>query len=144
VRSKALGSMLAALLMGYIGTYVAPSAVFYVAAVFGGMARGCLLIISGVDIGNAPHRTDHPTAWPRHARTEPLRPRCELSRDPMLLTFAISVIQYQGVKNSDVLVSIALIVSLAVVAIVSPRMLPANLARGLHGTRGALRVLVNV
>jgi MFS family permease len=39
-----------------------------------------------------------------------------------VLPFAISAIQDQGVKNSDMLVSIALIVSLAVVAIVSPRL----------------------
>jgi MFS family permease len=137
VRFKALGSMLAALLMGYIGTHIAPGAVFYVAAVFGSVALGCLLMISGVDISNAPHRTDHPTAWPRHARKEPMRRRREVWRDPLLLTFAgcmfmfqlsnaavlpfaISAIRDQGVTNSDLLVSIALIVSLAVVAIISP------------------------
>jgi predicted MFS family arabinose efflux permease len=139
VRFKALGSMLAALLMGYIGTHIAPGAVFYVAAVFGGVALACLLMISGVDINNAPRRTDHPTAWPKHARKEPMRRHRELWRDPLLLTFAgcvfmfqlsnaavlpfaISAIQDQGVKNSDMLVSIALIVSLTVVAIISPRL----------------------
>jgi MFS family permease len=137
VRFKALGSMLAALLMGYIGTHIAPGAVFYVAAVFGGVALGCLLMISGVDINNAPHRTTHPTAWPRHARKEPMRRRRQLWRDPLLLTFAgcvflfqlgnaavlpfaVSAINDQGVKNSDMLVSIALIVSLAVVTAISP------------------------
>ena len=139
VRFKALGSMLAALLMGYIGTHIAPGAVFYVAAVFGGIALGCLLMISGVDINNAPHRTAHPTAWPRHTRKEPMRRRRELWRDPLLLTFAacvfmfqlsnaavlpfaVSAMQDQGVRNSDMLVSIALIVSLAVVALISPRL----------------------
>jgi MFS family permease len=139
VRFKALGSMLAALLMGYIGTYIAPGAVFFVAALFGGVALGCLLMISGVDINNAHHRTDHPSAWPRHARKEPMRRRRELWRDPLLLTFsacvfmfqlsnaavlpfAVSAIQDQGVKSGDMLVSIALIVSLGVVAIISPRL----------------------
>jgi MFS family permease len=139
VRFKALGSMLATLLMGYIGTHIAPGAVFYVAAAFGGIALGCLLMISGVDIRNAPQRTTHPTAWPRHALKEPMRRRRELWRDPLLLTFAgcafmfqlsnaavlpfaVSAVKDQGVTNSDMLVSIALIVSLAVVAIISPRL----------------------
>ena len=138
VRFKALGSMLAALLMGYIGAHIAPGTVFYVAAVFGGFALCCLLMISGVDIRNAPQRTAHPTAWPQHARKEPMRRRRELWRDPLLLTFAgcvfmfqpsnaavlpfaVSAIQDRGVGNSDMLVSTALVVSLAVVAIISPR-----------------------
>jgi MFS family permease len=147
VRFKALGSMLTALLMGYIGTYIAPGAVFYVAAVFGGIALGCLLMISGVDIRNAPHRTEHPTAWPKHARKEPLRRPRELWRDPLLLTFAgcvfmfqlsnaavlpfaVSAIQSQGVKNTDMLVSIALVVSQAVAAIISPRIGASAQTRG--------------
>ena len=139
VRFKALGSMLAALLMGYIGTHIAPGAVFFVAAVFGGFALGCLLLISGVDIANAPHRTEHPTAWPRQARKEPMRRRRELWRDPLLMTFAccvfmfqlsnaavlpfaVSAIEDKGVLGGDMLVSIALIVSLTVVVIISPRL----------------------
>ena len=127
VRFKAFGSMLAALLMGYIGTYVGPGAVFYVSAVFGGFALGCLLMISGVDIRNAPHRTQHPTALPKHARKEPLRRRRELWRDPLLLTFAGCVFMFQlsnaavlpfavsatpgSAGDTDILVSIALVVS---------------------------------
>ena len=147
VRFKALGSMLAALLMGYIGTYIAPGAVFYVSAVFGGIALGCLLMISGVDVGNAPHRTEHPTAWPKHLRKEPLRRRRELWRDPLLLIFAaclfmfqlsnaavlpfaISAIQSEGVKSTDILVSIALVVSQLVAAVVSPRVGAVAQARG--------------
>lgn len=139
VRFKALGSILAALLMGYIGTHVAPGAVFYVAALFGCIALGCLLMISGVDINNAPLRTTHPTAWPRAARKEPMRRRRELWRDRLLLTFAgcaflfqlsnaavlpfaVSAIHDQGMKDSDMLVSMALIVSLAVVSVISPRL----------------------
>jgi MFS family permease len=96
-------------------------------------------MISGVDINNAPHRTTHPTVWPRHARKEPMRRRREVWRDAPLLTFAgcvflfqlsnaavlpfaVSAIDDQGVKNSDMLVSIALIVSLAVVSVISPRL----------------------
>ena len=147
VRFKALGSMLTALLMGYIGTYIAPGAVFYVAAVFGGIALGCLLMIGGVDIRNAPHRTEHPTAWPKHARKEPLRRQRELWRDPLLLTFAgcvflfqlsnaavlpfaVSAIQSEGVKHTDMLVSIALVVSQAVAAIISPRIGASAQTRG--------------
>ena len=108
--------------MGYIGTHIAPGAVFYVSALFGGMALGCLLMISGVDIMNAPHRTSHPTAWPKHARKEPLRRRRDLWRDPLLLTFAacafmfqlsndavlpfaVAAIQVVGLKDTDTLVS---------------------------------------
>jgi MFS family permease len=147
VRFKALGSMLAALLMGYIGTYIAPGAIFYVSAVFGGIAIGCLLMISGVDVRNAPHRTEHATALPRHMRKGPLRRPQGLWRDPLLLTFAsclfmfqlsnaallpfaISAIQSQGVKGTDILVSIALVVSQLVVAVISPRVGAAAQARG--------------
>jgi MFS family permease len=118
-----------------------------VAAVFGGIALGCLLMISGVDMRNAPHRTEHPTAWPKHARKEPLRRPRELWRDPLLLTFAgclfmfqlsnaavlpfaISAIQSQGVKDTDILVSIALVVSQMVAALISPRVGAVAQARG--------------
>jgi MFS family permease len=138
VRFKALGSTLAVLLMGYIGNHVGPDAVFYVSAVFGCIALGCLLMISGVDITNAPQRTTHPTAWPRSARKEPMRRRREVWCDPLLLTFAgcaflfqlgnaavlpfaVAAISDQGVKNSEMLVSIALIISLVVVVVISPR-----------------------
>jgi MFS family permease len=147
VRFKALGSMLAALLMGYIGTTIAPGAVFYVSAVFGGCALACLLLISGVDIQNAPHRTAHPAAWPKHARKEPLRRPRELWRDPLLLTFAgclfmfqlsnaavlpfaIAAIEGEGIKDTDLLVSVALVVSQLVVVIVSPRVGATAQARG--------------
>jgi MFS family permease len=147
VRFKALGSMLAALLMGYIGTYIGPGAVFYVSAVFGGFALGCLLMISGVDIRNAPHRTEHPTALPKHARKEPLRRRRELWRDPLLLTFAGCVFMFQlsnaavlpfafeaiekaGIRDTGILVSIALVVSQLVAAVISPRVGAAAQARG--------------
>lgn len=147
VRFKALGSMLAALLMGYIGTTIAPSAVFYVSAVFGACALACLLLISGVDIQNAPHRTAHPAAWPKHARKEPLRRPRELWRDPLLLMFAgclfmfqlsnaavlpfaIAAVEAEGLKDTDLLVSVALVVSQLVVAIVSPRVGATAQARG--------------
>jgi predicted MFS family arabinose efflux permease len=147
VRFKALGSMLAALLMGYIGTYIGPGAVFYVSAVFGAFALGCLLMISGVDIRNAPHRTEHPTALPKHARKEPLRRRRELWRDPLLLTFAGCVFMFQlsnaavlpfafaaiekaGIRDTGILVSIALVVSQLVAAVISPRIGAAAQARG--------------
>jgi len=138
VRYKALGSMLTALLMGYIGTHISTGAVFYVSAIFGGIALGFLLMISGVDIRNAPHRTQHPGALPKHLHSRPARRKREMWRDPTLLTFAacifmfhlsnaavlpfaISAIQSTGTKNTDTLVSIALVVSQAVVAIISPR-----------------------
>jgi len=138
VRYKALGSMLSALLMGYIGTHFSPGAVFYVSALFGSIALAFLLMISGVDIRNAPHRTRHPAALPRHVRKEPLRRKRDVWLDPLLLTlagcifmfnlsnaavlpFAISAIQAAGVKDTDLLVSMALVVSKAVVAIISPR-----------------------
>ena len=153
VRFKALGSMLTALLMGYIGTHIAPGAVFYVSALFGGMALGCLLMISGVDIMNAPHRTSHPTAWPKHARKGPLRRRRDLWRDPLLLTFAacafmfqlsnaailpfaVAAIQADGLKNTDTLVSIALVVSQGVAALIAPRL------GGLAQVRGRKLVLL--
>jgi MFS family permease len=133
--------------MGYIGTTIAPGAVFYVSAVFGGCALACLLLISGVDIQNAPHRTAHPAAWPKHARKEPLRRPRELWRDPLLLTFAgclfmfqlsnaavlpfaIAAIEGEGIKDTDLLVSVALVVSQLVVVIVSPRVGATAQARG--------------
>ena len=138
VRYKALGSMLTALLMGYIGTHFSTGSVFYVSALFGAIALAFLLMISGVDIRNAPHRTQHPAALPRHVLKEPLRRKRDIWRDPLLLTlsgcvfmfnlsnaavlpFAISAIAAAGVKDTDLLVSVALMVSQAVVAIVSPR-----------------------
>jgi MFS family permease len=147
VRFKALGGMLAALLMGYIGTHIAPGAVFYVSALFGGMALACLLLTSGVDIMNAPHRTSHPTVWPKHARKAPLRRRRELWRDPLLLTFAacafmfqlsnaavlpfaVAAIQAAGLKDTDTLVSIALVVSQGVAALIAPRLGGLAQARG--------------
>jgi MFS family permease len=147
VRFKALGSMLSALLMGYIGTKIAPGAVFYVSAVFGGIALGCLLMISGVDIRNAHHRTQHPTALPKHVRKEPLRRHHELWRDPLLLTFAgcvfmfqlsnaavlpfaVAAIEKEGIKSTDILVSIALVVSQLVAAVISPRLGATAQARG--------------
>ncbi len=139
VRYKALGSMLTALLMGYIGTHFSTGAVFYVSALFGCFALGCLLMISGVDILNAPHRTQHPAAWPKKARKAPLHKKRELWRNPMMLAFcgcifvfhlsnaavlpfAISAIEAAGVKDVDFLVSIALIVSQAMAALISPRL----------------------
>jgi MFS family permease len=70
-----------------------------------------------------------------------------LWRDPLLLTFAcclfmfqlsnaavlpfaISAIQSQGVKDTDILVSIALVVSQLVAAVISPRVGAAAQARG--------------
>jgi MFS family permease len=139
VRYKALGSMLTALLMGYVGTHFSTGAVFYVSAGFGCIALAFLPMISGVDLRNAPHRTQHPAALPKHARTAPLRRKRELWRDPLMLTFcgcifmfhlsnaavlpfAISAIEAAGLKDTDLLVSVALIVSQATVAIISPRL----------------------
>ncbi len=147
VRFKALGSVLAALLMGFVGSHVGPGAVFYVAAAFGGMALGCLWMISGVDIANAPHRTQHPTAWPKHARHQPLRRPRELWRDPALLTFggcvflfqlsnaavlpfAVSAVEASGLENTDTLVAIALVVSQLVTAFIAPRLGASAEARG--------------
>jgi MFS family permease len=115
--------------------------------VFGGIALGCLLMISGVDVRNAPHRTEHPTALPRHMHKAPLRRPHELWRDPLLLIFAsclfmfqlsnaavlpfaISAIQSQEVKDTDILVSIALVVSQSVAAVISPRVGVAAQVRG--------------
>lgn len=137
VRFKALGSMLTALLMGYIGTRISVGAVFYVAALFGGVALFCLSMISGVDMNTAPARTDHPTAWPHRARREPLRPQMEIWRDPKLIVFGVCAALFQlgnaavlptafftletGAKvNSDNIVAIALIVSQAIAALISP------------------------
>jgi MFS family permease len=139
VRFKALGSMLAALLMGYIGSNVGPGAVFYVSAVFGCIALGCLTMISGVDIRNAPHRTVHLSVTPKRARKVPQSRHRDLWRDPALLIFAgcvflfqlsnaavlpfaITAIADQGLKNTDILVAIALVVSQAITAGVSPRL----------------------
>lgn len=152
VRFKALGSMLAALLMGYIGTHIGPGAVFYVSAVFGGVAMGCLLLIHGGDITTAHHRTTHVAALPKHVRKATLRRKRELWREPLLLSFcgclfmfqlsnaavlpfAIAAIESQGVHDTDTLVSIAIIVSQAVTAIVSPQL--GGIARR-HGRKTVL------
>jgi MFS family permease len=137
LRFKALGGMLTALLMGYIGSHISAGAVFYVAAAFGCAALVCLLTISGVDIKAAPLRTDHPTAWPRKARREPLRPQIEIWRDRRLiilgmcgflfqlgnaavLPFAFSSAESGGGTNVDTFVALAIIVSQAVAVLVSP------------------------
>ena len=137
VRYKALGSMLTAIFMGYVGNKYGTGTVFYVSAVFGGLALACLSMISGVDIINAPQRTAHPSAIHKSQRKEPMRRKRELWRDPMLLTFsgcvfmfhlsnaavlpfAVAAIESQGIKNTDLFVSIALVVSQAVVAVIAP------------------------
>jgi MFS family permease len=147
VRYKALGSMLTALLMGYIGTHISTGAVFYVSAVFGGIALGFLPMISGVDIRNAAHRTQHPGALPKHLHKAPPRRKIEVWRDPLLLTFAacifmfhfsnaavlpfaISAVQSTGMKDTDMLVSVALVVSQVIVAIIAPRVGVLAEARG--------------
>lgn len=147
VRFKALGSMLAAFLMGYVGTHFGSGTVFYVAAVFGSLAVLCLLMISSVDIANAPHRTEHRSVLPKNGRTAPMCRPQEIWRDPRLLKFAACVfmfsfsntpllpfavagIERQGVTDTDMVVSIALIVSQAVAALISPRLGGFAQARG--------------
>jgi MFS family permease len=153
VRYKALGSMLTALSMGYIGTHISTGAVFYVSALFGCVALAFLLMISLEDIRNAPHRTQHPAALHKHVRKAPLARKRELWKDPLLLTlcgcifmfnlsnaavlpFAISAVEAAGLKNTDLLVSIALVVSQAMVVVVSPHL------GGLAETRGRKLILL--
>jgi MFS family permease len=138
VRWKALGSMVTALFMGFVGTHLGTGAVFYVSALFGGIALGFLSMISGADILAAPQRTTHATTVPKAQRKGPMRRKRELWRDPLLLTFsgcvfmfhlsnaavlpfATAAMKSQGIRNTDLLAAIALVVSQLVVALAAPR-----------------------
>ena len=137
VRFKALGSMLTAVLMGYIGSHVGQGAVFFVAAGFGGLAVGALWLIDGHDLDAAPLRTSHPTALHPRRRPQPLRPKRHAWRDSGLLVFAgvaftfqlcnaalfpfaVAAIERGGTHDTDLYLSAALVASQAVAALISP------------------------
>ncbi|MBV9811399.1 MAG: MFS transporter [Acetobacteraceae bacterium] len=153
VRYKALGSAVAALAMGYIGDHVSTGAVFYVSALFGVVALGCLTAISNVDVKKGPKRTQHFSAWPHRERPRPPARKQEIWRSPELLAFAACMFLFQlgnaaalpfafsvlgehtHANGTDLAVSYALNVSQLVVAAVSPS------AGRLAHTRGRKAVL---
>jgi MFS family permease len=154
VRFKALGSTLAALAMGYIGDHVSTGAVFYVAALFGTIALGCVFAISHVDVKQGPKRTEHLSAWPKRERPRAPARHVEIWRDPRLLAFGGCMFLFQlgnaaalpfafatmqrsdNASGTDTAVAAALIVSQLVVAAVSP-----STGRFAH-TRGRKAVLL--
>ena len=88
VRFAAIGSALAAAIMGGVGAWLSQRAIFLLAAA---CALPCLFAIhriSAVDLDTAHRRATHPAAiHPRH-RTTPQQRMNEVARDPRLLAFA--------------------------------------------------------
>jgi MFS family permease len=136
VRFQALGGMLAALMMGYVGTRVSPGAVLLVAAGFGAVAILSLRAISLEDIRAAPRRTAHVTAVHWHIGSPRQRRRTDLWRDrnmqvfagicfafqfgnAALLPFTVADLQTAHVPNTDTVVGIAIVVAQTVTAVVS-------------------------
>lgn len=85
VRFAAIGTSLAATLMGAVAYWVSPRAIFFFAAGLGLGALAALRIIHPGDIGEAPSRTDHLSAVPHHKRTEKLQRVRDLCIDRRLL-----------------------------------------------------------
>ena len=93
VRFQAMGSALAALVLGALGQGFGPSAVFLAAAVLGLPALLALRGVRPADIAEAHTRTDHPAAL-HPARRGPMPPPHHLLRDRRLFAFGLCVLLF--------------------------------------------------
>ncbi len=95
VRFAAIGSALAAGIMGLVGAWVSLRAVFWMAALCG---LPCLLAIARIrtaDMETGQLRTSHAAAIPVHQRTIPPKRVLQVCRDQALLIFAACVMLFQ-------------------------------------------------
>lgn len=88
VRFAAMGSAVAAGIMGAVGLWFSGQAMFLLAAASGPAAVLAVMMIRRADLEAAPARTTHRGALPRRARTEPPVPVRQVVLDPCLLAFA--------------------------------------------------------
>ncbi|MCW3477699.1 MFS transporter [Limobrevibacterium gyesilva] len=139
VRFAAVGSGLAALFMGALGTWFSHRAILYLAAACGLAALGALQGIRAADLEAAATRTGHLAALPKRARKHRETPKADVVCDRCLLTFAAcmalfhlgnaavlpiaaSAITRTGGHGSDLVVAATIIVPQALAALLSPRM----------------------
>ncbi len=95
VRFAAIGSALAAGILGLVGAWVSLRGVFWLAALCG---LPCLVAISRIrtaDMETVYLRTSHLAAIPPRYRTTPPKRALEVCRDPKLLIFATCVMLFQ-------------------------------------------------
>lgn len=85
VRFAAIGTSLAAALMGAVAYWISPGAIFFLAGSLGLGALAALRIIHPGDIAEASSRTDHLSAVPHHKRAERLQRVRDLCFDRRLL-----------------------------------------------------------
>ena len=95
VRFSAIGSMVAAALMGAIGYWFSNRAVFFLSTLSAIAALAAVRAIPEQDIEEAPERTDHEAVIPRRHRTRPEDPKWKVALNPVLLTFAACVALFQ-------------------------------------------------
>lgn len=138
VRFSALGSMLAAGLMGAVGYWFSPGATFYLAALSGLAALAAVSGIPHADLEEAPERTDHLAALPRRHRPKPEDPKLHVAFDRRLLIFAGCIALFQlgnaavlpiaaaelsraNGRVGELVISAAIIVPQALTALLAPR-----------------------
>ena len=95
VRFAAIGSAVAAAIMGLIGAWLSLRAIFWVAAACALPCLAFIYRIRAADLETAHHRATHAGAiHPRH-RTKPPRPVIQVCRDRALLVFAACLALFQ-------------------------------------------------
>ncbi len=139
VRFSAIGSMVAAALMGAIGFWFSHRAIFFLSTLSGIAALAAVRAIPEQDIEEAPERTDHVAAIPRRHRVQREAPTLKVIFNPLLLTFAACVALFQLGNAAvlpiaaaaaqradghvvDLLISASIIVPQALAAWISPYM----------------------
>ena len=133
VRFAAMGSMLAAGVMGVVGTWYSHRATLFLAAVAGAGAIGALLGIRRKDMATARLRTDHKSAL----REKP-GSRRDVITDPALLLFggcvflfhlgnagllplAAGIVTREDARHVELFVAAAIVVPQFLAAMLSPR-----------------------
>ena len=153
VRFAALGSVIAALAMGAIGTWYSHRATLFLAGVAGIAALGALFAIRPDDLAAAPTRTDHRGAPPKRLRKKQ-DSSWDVACDRCLLTFGLCVglfalgnaallplaageIARGGWRGVELIVAAAIVVPQLIAATLSPRI---GRAAQEHGRRIVLVV----
>jgi len=95
VRYAAIGSTVAAAIMGMVGAWLSYQAIYWLAAL---CALPCLVAIFRIrviDLARAHRRATHANIMPRRYRTQPPKRMLQVARDPALLIFAASAALFQ-------------------------------------------------